>query len=179
MKTQPKLNCWEFLRCDYGPSSEHPCPAAIDETSNGVNLGIKAGRICWTIPDTMCTGKPMGQLADKKKFCFSCEFFYTVKDEEGKNFHLFKLAQRLIKSRELHTTISQIENLIDIHGRLNSDFDLFKTLREITNEARKITGAQRSMVFLIRGNPPALHGEFILRGEKNKVVINIDDNSAV
>ena len=179
MKTQPRINCWEFLHCNFGPNSKHPCPTVTDETSNGVNGGMNAGRICWTITDTTCFDKPMGQFAEKKKICFSCGFFHMVRKEEENNFHLFKLAQGIRKTRELHPTISQIENLIDIHGRLHSDFDLNNTLTEITAEARKITGAQRSMVFLLRGDPPALHGEFKLRGGKNKVVINIDDDSAV
>ena len=72
MRVKRKLNCWDFLHCDYGPDSKHPCPATIDETSNGVNGGINAGRICWSIPDTTCIGKPMGQLAEKKKYCFTC-----------------------------------------------------------------------------------------------------------
>ncbi len=179
MRVIKKLNCWDFLHCDYGPDSKHPCPATIDETSNGVNGGINAGRICWSIPNTTCIGKPMGQLAEKKKYCFTCEFFYNVKDKEGNNFQLFKLAQGIRTTLDLHTTISQIEHLIDIHNRLHSEFDLLKTLREITFEARKITNSQRSIVFIFKGNPPALHGEFKFREKKIKVVIDIDDNSAV
>ena len=179
MRAQKKLNCWEFLHCDYGPDSKHPCPAFTDETSNGVNRGINAGRICWEIPDTTCFNKPMGQFVEKREICFTCEFFYFVKEEEGENFHLFKLAQGLTKTHELHSTISQIEHLIDIHTRIHSNFDLFKTLREITIEARKITGSQRSIVFLLKGNPSVLQGEFTLRGRRIEVEININDKSAV
>ncbi|MFC1485603.1 ATP-binding protein [Candidatus Latescibacterota bacterium] len=179
MSSHDKINCWDYLHCNYGPDSEHPCPTAVDGTSDGVNNGGNAGRICWTITDTLCFHQPMGRFAEKKKICYSCGFFHRVRKEEGSSFHLFKLAQGIKKQRELRTTISQIENLIDIHGRLHSDFDLNKTLMEITAEARKTTGAQRSVVFLLKGDPPALHGEFTLRGEKSKVVIPIDDNSAV
>ncbi len=179
MSSDLKINCWEHRQCQYGPDSNHPCPATTDKTSNGVNGGKGAGRICWTVPDTLCFGKPMGRFVEKREICFSCTFFHNVKKEEGDGFHLFKLAQGVKESRELHTTISQIENLISIHDRLHSNFDLSKTIMDITDEARRITGAQRSIVLLLKGDPPALHGEFILRGKKNQVVINVDDKSAV
>lgn len=174
-----KLNCWEFWNCNHGPDSKNPCPAAINETSNRVNSGRNAGRICWTLPDTLRFGRPMGQFTDKREVCFSCDFFHLVKKEEGNSFQLFKVAQGVKESHELQKTISQMENLFAIHERIHSQFDLNRTLMEITNEARKITGAQRSLVFLLKGNPPALHGEFKLRGKNTKVVINVDDNSAV
>ena len=174
-----KINCWEFLNCSYGPGSKNPCPSAKDETSNGVNGGKYAGRMCWPMPDTLCFNKPMGSFAEKRDLCFSCDFFHLVKKEEGSNFRLFKLAQGVKETRELHATITQMEQLITIHDRLHSQFDLTKTLMEITNESSRITGAQRSLVFLLKGNPPALHGEFKLRGKKIGVVINVDDNSAV
>jgi len=179
MSSGLKLNCWDYLDCNYGPGIEHPCPAADDETSNGVNEGKNAGRICWTVTDTFCFDKSMGQFAEKREICFSCNFLHHVKKEEGSLFHLFKLAQGKRESRELHDTISQMEHLFAIHERLHSDFDLNKTVRDITRNAHMITGAQRSIVLLLKGSPPALHGEFKLRGEIYRVVINVDDTSAV
>lgn len=179
MSSNTKLNCWEYLSCNFGPGSKRLCPAADDETSFGVNSGRNAGRICWTLPDTLCFNEPMGQFAEKRETCFSCKFFDLVKKEEGDSFELFKLAQGVRGSHKLHETISRMEHLITIHDRLHSQFDLHRTLAEITNDARKITGAQRSIVLLKKGDPPALFGEFKLKGKINQVTIKIDDNSAV
>ena len=179
MSRGSKINCWEYYNCKYSPDSNQPCPAASDETSDGVNWGNNAGRICWTLPDTLCFDKPMGQFSEKREICFSCNFFQRVKKEGGNSFHLFKLAQGVKETRDLHTTISQMEHLIELHDILHYHFNLNKSLMEIIKEARKLTGAQRSIVFLIKGDPPALHGEFSLRGKVFEVAINIDDNSAV
>ncbi len=174
-----KLNCWEHLQCSYGPESEHPCPVVMDETSNGVNEGRYAGRICWTVPNTYCTDESMGQFAEKRETCFSCDFYRLVKNEEGKNFNLFKLAQGVKGTHRLHDTIAQMEHLFLIHERLHSHFDLTETLKEITRDARHTTGAQRSIVFLLKGDPPQLYGEFKLKGEILHVTIPVDVNSAV
>jgi signal transduction histidine kinase len=89
------------------------------------------------------------------------------------------LAQSVNRTRELYATISQVENFIEVHNRLHSNFNLQTALREITSEAHKVTGAQRSIVFLLQGHPPALHGGFMLRGKAVKVVIPVDDTTAV
>lgn len=174
-----KRNCWDHLHCNYGPESAHPCPALLDETSNGVNGGKNAGRICWTVPDTYCIDEAMGQFAEKRDICFSCDFYQLVKREEGEAFLLFKLAQGVKGPHRLHDTIFQMEHLFAIHERLRSHFDLNKTLTEITRDARTLTGAQRSVVFLLKGDPPALHGEFTLRGKVHRMTISVDSSSAV
>ena len=160
MGSSLKNNCWDYLNCNYGPNSENPCPVVIDETSDGVNEGKNAGRICWTVPFTLCFNKPMGRFSGKREICLACDFFKLVKDEEGDSFYLFKLAQGVKGPHKLHDTIFQMEHLLSIHERLRSHFDLNITLNEITNDARLITGAQRSIVLLLKGDPPALYGEF-------------------
>ncbi|MGQ9616627.1 MAG: GAF domain-containing sensor histidine kinase [Spirochaetota bacterium] len=179
MKSDNKINCWEYLKCRYGPSTDNPCPVAVDRTSNGVNDGINAGRICWTVPDTLCYDKPMGQFSEKRDICFSCDFYKLVRREEGELFHQFKLAQGVKKTQELHERISHVEHFLAIHERLHSNFDLYETLKEITAEARRLTGAQRSIVFLMKGDPPALYGEFKLKGKIHQVMIPVNDESAV
>jgi len=151
----------------------------MDETSNGVNGGKKAGRICWTVSNTYCIDRSMGRFVEKREKCFSCEFFRLVKNEEGESFHLFKLAQGIKGTHRLHDTIAQMEHLISIHERLHSHFDLSETLREITSDARNTTGAQRSIVFLLKGDPPTLYGEFILKGKTKGISIPVDNSSAV
>jgi len=179
MPKLPKLNCWEYMHCKYGPEGGKPCPVTSDETSNGVNGGKNAGRICWTVTDTFCFDKPMGQFSEKRDICFSCDFFNHVKKEEGSQFHHFKLAQGVKGTHELHDTISNIEHLFTIHEGLCSHFDLNETLREITSDARRITGAQRSIVFLLKGDPASLFGEFSVKGRKHQVIIKVDESSAV
>ena len=179
MSTSVKKNCWQQLQCNHGPKSENPCPAVVDETSNGVNGGKNAGRICWSIPNTTCFDEIMGRFDEKREICFACDFFQLVKREEGEDFHLFKLAQGVKGSHKLHDTISQMEHLLSIHERLHSHFDLNTTIREITTAARRITGAQRSIVFLLKGDPSRLYGEFRLRGKVHRVSIGVDNNSAV
>jgi signal transduction histidine kinase len=174
-----KLNCWEYNKCRRGSSSKDPCSAAVDKTSNGVNHGKNAGRICWTLPDTPCFNRPMGRFDEKRNICLSCEFFLLVKKEEGILFQFFKVAQGVSKSRDLHNTIAKMEHLFIIHDRLHSQFDLKKTIKVITDEARGITGAQRSLVLLMKGDPPSLHGDFPLRGKDQKVAIPLDEKSAV
>jgi signal transduction histidine kinase len=179
MATDIKTNCWEYMQCNHGPGSEHTCPAAVDETSTGVNGGINAGRICWTVPDTCCFDKPMGQFNEKRRICFACNFLRHVQEEEGNTFSLFKLAQGVHGTNKLHDTILQMEHLFSIHERLHSHFDLNETLKEITGDTVDITGARRSVVFLMKGDPPALFGEFMLRKTLRRVNIPLDESSAV
>ncbi len=174
-----KLNCWDYLKCDYGPESSRPCPAAVDETSDGVNGGLNAGRICWSVKNTRCFNMKMGSFIEKKKICFTCGFFHRVKKEEGEKFQMFKLAQGIKNPSTLHSMLSLIEDMMKIHDRLNSQFDLYTTIRDITSEARKVTWARRSIVFLVKGNPPALYGDFRLRGKDVHVKIEINDDSIV
>jgi len=115
----------------------------------------------------------------EKTNCLSCDFLHSVKSEEGRAFQFLKLARGVSSPRELQRTIRQVESLMAIHERLRSHFDLDETIREITDEARKVTGAQRSVVFLVKGKPPALQGKFRTKGKKNTVTIKINDQSAV
>jgi len=173
-----RVNCWDFLGCDRGPDAHQPCAVATDSASDGVNGGHNGGRLCWAIAGTLSGNEPLAACALEKD-CRECDFLHLVRSEEGDSFKLLKLARGVCDLRELQQTIVQVESLEAIHERLRSRFDLDATVGDITREARKVTGAQRSVVLIIRGNPPALHGEFMLRGKRNKVVINVDEKSAV
>ena len=83
-----KLNCWEIKKCGREPGGEKTddlgiCPAAGDESSNGLNGGYNAGRICWAVAGTFCGGKVQGDFAKKLVSCTTCEVFKRVKEEEG------------------------------------------------------------------------------------------------
>ncbi|KPJ52930.1 MAG: hypothetical protein AMS16_05755 [Planctomycetes bacterium DG_58] len=173
-----KLNCWEVLKCGCGPGSSRPCPAATDEASNGINGGKNGGRLCWAVGGTLSGSLELAICAQKTN-CLDCDFFERVKSEEGSAFQLLMLARGVSSPRLLQQTIAEVESLMAIHDRLRSHFDLRETIREITDEARRVTGAQRSVVLLLKGQPPTLQGEFMLAGNPTKAVISVDETSAV
>lgn len=174
-----RLNCWEARRCGHGPGTQEVCPAAVDTTSNGVNNGINAGRICWTVNGTPCSGSSRGTFVDKLDACLACDFFQRVRADEGEQFCLIKLGQGLREAPELHATISRIESFLRIHEELHARFDLRRLIAEIADEARRTVNAERSVVFLIEGNPPVLRGELSLRGGNVPVTVPVDGTSAV
>jgi CRP-like cAMP-binding protein/tRNA A-37 threonylcarbamoyl transferase component Bud32 len=59
------------------------CPAASDDSYDGINCGKNAGRFCWAVAGTFCGGTVQGTFADKRESCLSCGFFNTVRAEEG------------------------------------------------------------------------------------------------
>ncbi|MCK5113991.1 MAG: hypothetical protein KAR11_04440 [Phycisphaerae bacterium] len=89
-----RQNCWELKNC--GRHSEgHAidefgiCPAAKSSKHDGTNKGTHAGRFCWTVPGTLCEGKPhTGTPASKLLMCLYCDVFKQINDEEGRNFIL-------------------------------------------------------------------------------------------
>ncbi len=104
MKSE-KQNCWDYMKCGREPGGEKVadlgvCPAAIDQTFNGFNLGINSGRLCWLVAGTFCQGEVQGRFAEKRVSCRECEFYKQVQDEEG--------------STELHTGSMNISALTNI-----------------------------------------------------------------
>lgn len=83
-----KLNCWEFTKCGREVNgSKVPefgvCPAALDDSAEGLNGGERGGRICWAVAGTFSDGKPQGTFAREHAFCFLCDFYKMVHAEEG------------------------------------------------------------------------------------------------
>lgn len=83
-----KQNCWEYMKCGREPGGEKAhelgeCPAAIDSTFNGFNLGRNAGRTCWLAAGTFCNGKVQGSFAEKRVSCRECDFYQKVNNEES------------------------------------------------------------------------------------------------
>jgi hypothetical protein len=87
-----KKNCWEFKGCGQerrGRDNSHvKCPVPETITSNGVNGGKNAGRICWLIAHTMCKGETETTFEEMMKICGECDFYKLVKEEEGKELEL-------------------------------------------------------------------------------------------
>ncbi|MGD2175159.1 MAG: GAF domain-containing sensor histidine kinase [Candidatus Brocadiaceae bacterium] len=150
----------------------------MDEASDGINGGQNGGRLCWAVGGTLSGSEVLAQCA-RQTNCLDCDFLHLARSEEGRSFQLLKLARGVSDHEQLQHTIANVESLMAIHERLRSHFDLNETVKEITEEARKVTGAQRSLVLFLKGDRPALHGQFTLKGKPQKVVIELDENSAV
>jgi hypothetical protein len=86
-----KTNCWDVKKCGREPGGAKTaefgiCPAVEDTSSDGVNGGKNAGRVCWAVAGTFCGGKVQGDFAQKQVSCMACEVFKQVKMEEGPEF---------------------------------------------------------------------------------------------
>jgi hypothetical protein len=83
-----KLNCWEVQRCGREPGGDAvaahgACPAAMQSALEGVHGGHRAGRACWVLAGTFCSGQVAGTVAKKLSNCMECEFYKLVMREEG------------------------------------------------------------------------------------------------
>ena len=86
-----KMNCWQEIRCGrsiFGAytSEKGVCPAAIEKEHNGKNSGKNAGRYCWKVAGSFCSGKVECFLATKLNDCTECDFYKLVQQEEGADF---------------------------------------------------------------------------------------------
>ena len=85
---EERLNCWEFKKCGREPDGTNVqdmgvCPAALDDSFDGINSGINAGRICWAVAGTLCEGKKQGIFTIKRESCVKCDFFKIVGRQES------------------------------------------------------------------------------------------------
>lgn len=88
-----KLNCWEFKKCGRQPGGEHEkdkgiCSATTETALDGTHGGKNAGRSCWVVAGTLCGGNVQGTFAQKYKNCEVCDFYTTVRKEEGPKFEI-------------------------------------------------------------------------------------------
>ena len=94
-----RQNCWEYKKCGREPGGNQTeelgvCPSTTDTTSNGLNGGRNAGRICWAVAGTFCGNKVQGKFAEKEFTCMNCDFYKKVKEEQGTvKFMLLKPGQ--------------------------------------------------------------------------------------
>ena len=82
-----RSNCWEYKKCGRQVGGDKVaelgvCPAPTDESSDGLNGGKNAGRICWAVAGTFCGGTQQGTFAQKQLNCMNCDFFKHVYAEE-------------------------------------------------------------------------------------------------
>ena len=88
-----KENCWEHMRCGCEPGGAKAkerglCPAATERKLNGVHGGINAGRSCWIVARTLRDGQDQGDFTQKVRICAKCDFYRSVRKEEGLNLRL-------------------------------------------------------------------------------------------
>jgi hypothetical protein len=77
-----KRNCWEFKCCGNGEN----CPAYTESRLDRKNSGTNAGRACWVVAGTLCSGEVQGVFAQKMSNCKECDFYRLVLQEEGPNY---------------------------------------------------------------------------------------------
>ena len=73
------------------------CPAAADQSFDGINSGKCGGRICWAVAGTFCGGCTQGSFVDKRPSCLNCDFYQMVQDEEGMSNRQTKFLQFLFQ----------------------------------------------------------------------------------
>ncbi|HPI33056.1 MAG TPA: hypothetical protein PLR32_07050 [candidate division Zixibacteria bacterium] len=79
-----RLNCWEFKNCGREPGGLMAgllgqCPVAAAMKYDGVNGGLRGGRICWLVDrQEGCAGG--GRCGTGR--CHECDFYRRVVFEE-------------------------------------------------------------------------------------------------
>ena len=86
-----KLNCWEYKKCGRHPGGDKvkelgECKAALEKKLDGVHGGRNAGRTCWVVAGTLCRGEVQSTYAYKYKTCKDCDFYISVRKEEGLDY---------------------------------------------------------------------------------------------
>ena len=87
------MNCWEYKKCGREPGGikVHEfgiCPASVETRINGTHGGKNGGRACWVVAGSVCGGKVQVTFAEKCVDCMRCDFYISVKKDEGKDFIL-------------------------------------------------------------------------------------------
>ncbi|MCP3875131.1 MAG: protein kinase [Desulfobacteraceae bacterium] len=76
------------MQCGREPGGKNAmelgiCPATVDTSHDGINSGVCAGRFCWAVAGTMCSGKIQGSFSEKRQSCTQCHFYNEVRAQEG------------------------------------------------------------------------------------------------
>ena len=155
--TSAKVNCWEHLQCGREPGGPRsgefgPCPAATDTGCDGMNDGRNAGRFCWAVPGTMCSGKIDGTYEEKIADCQDCSFFQRIKAEEGYHFQLIEPGLGTADPVFLHRLLNNIVILIGVKRDIFACLAVQPLLERITEYARRFTRSSSASAYLLN-NP--------------------------
>ena len=100
------MNCWDFTHCGRQPGGEKSgelgiCNVAVEQLTHGVNNGINGGRACWAVKRKFnANAVPCSCDRDQKlDSCLQCEFYSTVRKEEGDHFVPATKILALLKSK--------------------------------------------------------------------------------
>jgi eukaryotic-like serine/threonine-protein kinase len=82
-----KINCWEYKKCHREPGGSMAkhlgvCPVPTSQEHDGVHGGKNAGRACWVVAGSMCSGQVQGSYVQKFDSCKVCDFYLLVMEEE-------------------------------------------------------------------------------------------------
>ena len=88
---EKKLNCWEFKRCGREPGGVKAtdlgeCPAAKEQSLDGVHEGKNGGRACWVVTGSLCGDQVQGTFAQKYVSCSECDFYMHVHQGQRGDF---------------------------------------------------------------------------------------------
>lgn len=104
-----KKNCWEYLDSGRVPGSEHAdelgvYPAVTGAKFDGINGGKNAGRFCWYVAGTLCSGKVQGTYATRFEDCPKRPFLREVLRQEGESFIFPALGDQFCRLGEAVTS---------------------------------------------------------------------------
>jgi hypothetical protein len=95
------VNCWQYMSCGRESGGLNAdrlgvCPASTDRRLHGIHGGKNGGRACWVIAGLL-TREVFGNVS---KGCSKCDFYLSVKSEEGKYIWPDAFILRLLKRQK-------------------------------------------------------------------------------
>jgi hypothetical protein len=86
-----KTNCWEFHNCGRQPGGHMVqdlgvCLTPLSKSYKGANDGLNGGRCCWRVAGSLYGGHADCVKLEGNKTCDTCDFYQTVKREQGEEF---------------------------------------------------------------------------------------------
>jgi len=114
-----------------------------------MNDGTNAGRFCWAVRGTMCSGKIDGTYEDKLSYCSECSFFQRIKAEEGIHFQLIEPGLGTADPVALHRLLNNIVKLIGVKRDIFACLAERPLLEKITAYALAFTRSDAAAAYLL------------------------------
>lgn len=181
-----RVNCWEYKRCERQPGGRNSeefgvCPAARDESLDGIHEGANAGRACWVVAGTMGEQDGTCPFARESRSCWFCDFFSAVRERESATplgFSASRLSMKHTLKNVLETDhLSRIAGI----GNLCSIDSLRDELKRTTEEILGNNLGGKKDVFLreldnLSARKPSL--VVLVKDVSKKVYLMVDDQKA-